>query len=181
MYQLANELSYTRTYQRNCLLIIKNYDQKLVETSQEFPKSSPLERFLDYFNPLNGLKSKHHQLCDTPLQQIYLQVTTDLKAVTQILEWYDQLHHLPIPKTVFWQCQLALVEGFTNAVRHAHKDLPEETPIELEVKVFNNSIEIRIWDYGQPFDLLGKINNSPSENRLLENQEVHSICTNSRI
>jgi anti-sigma regulatory factor (Ser/Thr protein kinase) len=28
-------------------------------------------------------------------------------------------------------------EAFTNAVRHAHKNLPRETPIELEITVVN--------------------------------------------
>ena len=55
------------------------------------------------------------------------------------------------------QGQLAVAEGFTNAVRHAHKGLPLETPIKLEVTVFNERLEIKIWDYGQPFDLEARV------------------------
>ena len=27
----------------------------------------------------------------------------------------------------------------------------------MEVKLFTNSLEMRIWDWGKPFDLLGKL------------------------
>jgi anti-sigma regulatory factor (Ser/Thr protein kinase) len=49
----------------------------------------------------------------------------------------EQLAALPIPEAVFHQCILAVSEAFTNAVRHAHKNLPRETPIELEITVVN--------------------------------------------
>jgi serine/threonine-protein kinase RsbW len=49
--------------------------------------------------------------------------------------------------------QIILIEGFTNAVKYAHLNLPTETPIELFVDIFENLIEIRIWDYGLTFDL----------------------------
>jgi anti-sigma regulatory factor (Ser/Thr protein kinase) len=32
------------------------------------------------------------------------------------------------------------------------KICPEETPIELEITVFNERLEIEIWDWGKPFD-----------------------------
>jgi serine/threonine-protein kinase RsbW len=50
-----------------------------------------------------------------------------------------------------------VIEGFTNAVRHAHKNLPRETPIELEITVFNERLEIKIWDSGKPFDFKAKL------------------------
>jgi serine/threonine-protein kinase RsbW len=81
------------------------------------------------------------------------QVPTDLKALDQVLSWFDQLNQPSIPKKVWIQCQLALAEGFTNAVRHAHKDLPTNVPIDIEVTLFHQSLELRIWDQGPPFDL----------------------------
>jgi serine/threonine-protein kinase RsbW len=48
-------------------------------------------------------------------------------------------------------------EAFTNAVRHAHKNLPRETPFELEITVFNERLEIKIWDWGEPFDFQPKL------------------------
>lgn len=62
-----------------------------------------------------------------------------------------------MPQKDWLQCQLALAEGFTNAVRHAHKHLDDETPIELEVTLYSTSIELRIWDCGVPFDLEERI------------------------
>lgn len=51
------------------------------------------------------------------------------------------------------ECQLALAEGFTNAVRHAHHALPESTPIDIELLLAPQGLELRIWDHGQEFDL----------------------------
>jgi len=48
-------------------------------------------------------------------------------------------------------------EAFTNAVRHAHKNLPRETLFELEITVFNERLEIKIWDWGEPFDFPAKL------------------------
>lgn len=95
---------------------------------------------------------------DKPLQQSRLQVKTDLQALTEVLQWFEQFTSPLLPKQFCWQCQLALVEGFTNAVRHAHRDLPQTTPIELELKVFAHCVEMRIWDQGQPFELEAKLN-----------------------
>jgi serine/threonine-protein kinase RsbW len=160
MSKVADELSYTRTSgETNCLSMVKNYEQQSLDQSHWLQKGNPLEWLIDLFNHLNWFKDKHsrQQLCDTPLQKFHLQVNTDIQAVEQVLDWFEPLKNLPIPQEVFWQCQLALIEGFTNVVRHAHQSLPLETPIELEVTVFNGSLDIRIWDYGQPFDLEAKL------------------------
>jgi serine/threonine-protein kinase RsbW len=52
---------------------------------------------------------------------------------------------------------VALAEGFTNAVRYAHQHLPATTPIDLELTLQSHSLEIKIWDHGQPFDLQAKL------------------------
>jgi serine/threonine-protein kinase RsbW len=87
------------------------------------------------------------------IQKSIKQVPSDLKALEQVLLWFDQLNQPSIPKKVWLQCQLALAEGFTNAVRHAHKELPPTTPIDIEVTLFQHCLEMRIWDHGPPFDL----------------------------
>lgn len=81
------------------------------------------------------------------------QFKSDLSALEQVLSWFDQLEPPSIPKKEWLQCQLALAEGFTNAVRHAHKDLSSDVSIELEVTLSPQSLEMRIWDQGPPFDL----------------------------
>ncbi len=53
------------------------------------------------------------------------------------------------------------MEGVTNAIRHAHQDHPPSTPVDLEVKVLEDHLELRIWDHGAPFDLLQKLTEIP--------------------
>ena len=88
------------------------------------------------------------------LRKAYLQVCSDLKENEKVLSWIEQLYQVTIPQTIWLQCELTLAEGFTNATRHAHKYLPRETPIDIEITMYTNYLQIRIWDYGQPFDLI---------------------------
>ncbi|MFB2895477.1 ATP-binding protein [Aerosakkonemataceae cyanobacterium BLCC-F50] len=90
-----------------------------------------------------------------------LQLKSDLKALTDVLIWFDQLYNSVIPREVWLRCQLALAEAFTNGVRHAHKNQSVEVPIEIEVTLTENSIEMRVWDYGSPFDLKEKLKIMP--------------------
>ncbi len=98
-----------------------------------------------------------------PIHKACLQVNTDLNALTEVLSWFDQFNGPPISYQIWLQCQLALAEGFTNAVRHAHEGQPIDLPIEVEVVVFAEHLEIRIWDHGEPFDLIQKLDSLPEE------------------
>ena len=90
--------------------------------------------------------------------QIRIEVESDLQAIDLVLLQFNKLYDNRISQQDWLQCQLALVEGFTNAVRHAHKNLPIETPIEIEFALCLEKITIRIFDYGKPFDLNNFIN-----------------------
>lgn len=81
-----------------------------------------------------------------------LQVNTELDALANVLAWFEQFDRPTVPRVVWQQCQLALAEGFTNAVRHAHKNRPRDTVIELEVLWQDDQIELKIWDFGESFD-----------------------------
>jgi serine/threonine-protein kinase RsbW len=83
------------------------------------------------------------------------QVKTDLNALDKVLGYFEQLDQPWIPRQDWLQAQLALAEGFTNAVRHAHKGLSLDIPIEINLRLYPQQLEIRIWDRGQPFDLDG--------------------------
>ncbi|MBE9207785.1 anti-sigma regulatory factor [Nostoc sp. LEGE 06077] len=86
--------------------------------------------------------------------KICLKVNTDLNASSEILSWFEQINQtLMINQKIWWQCQTLLIEGFANIVEHAHNNLPRETPIEIEVCLSNQQIEIRIFSQGKPFDL----------------------------
>ncbi|MDJ0590292.1 MAG: anti-sigma regulatory factor [Pleurocapsa sp. MO_226.B13] len=91
------------------------------------------------------------------LRSISMEVPSDLQALDQLLFQFNQIYLDFIPYRDWLQCRLALAEGFTNAVRHAHKNLPKDIPIKVEVLIRQTDIEIRIWDYGSAFDLRGFI------------------------
>lgn len=86
------------------------------------------------------------------LKQSTYETKTDPQALKGVLSWFDEFHSLPIPQEDWLQCQLALIEGFTNAVRHAHRGLPRDTPIAIAVCVTDTYLDIKIWDRGPGFD-----------------------------
>ena len=93
------------------------------------------------------------------LKKADLQVNTGLNGLSWVLSWFAQLYDSRIPTSVWIRCQLALAEGFTNAVRHAHNGKPADLPVDIQVSVFDEFVEIKIWDWGDPFDLEAKIKN----------------------
>jgi serine/threonine-protein kinase RsbW len=169
--KIADELSYTRTSEgRNCLLIVKYFQPALVRP-QPNPEASIFKRAIDLLHSFNWLQDQRNSQSEPsynqPLHKINIQVNSELQAVTQVLWWVEQLELLDIPETVLQLCKLAAVEGFTNAVRHAHKNLSVKTPkIELAIAVFNQRLEIEIWDWGKPFDLKTKLKEELPEKTL---------------
>ena len=165
--KIADELSYTPTSDgRNCLFIVKYYQPPDLVQPQPRRQTGIFKRAIDVLNSFNGFQKQLNPQSDPSSNQqiqklsLQLQLNSDINAVAQVLsglEQLDPLHPLPIPGAVLHQCKLAVVEGFTNAVRHAHKNLPRETPIELEITVFNERLEIKIWDGGEPFDFQAKL------------------------
>jgi serine/threonine-protein kinase RsbW len=86
-----------------------------------------------------------------------LKVKSDLTVQAQVQKWFEQFysnHFSQIDNSNhrFYRLNLALAEGFSNAVRHAHQELPSDTTIEIELAIRDDRIEIRIWDQGSPFD-----------------------------
>lgn len=96
------------------------------------------------------------------VQRAFLQVKTDLNALVDVLSWFDQFSGSPLSDRDWQQCQLVLAEGFTNAVRHAHCGRPVELLIDIEVMIFAEQLEIRLWDYGSPFNLAHQLEQLPS-------------------
>ena len=103
-------------------------------------------------------------------RQYHLQVKTELEALKEVLQWFEGLVFPLVPQKMGWQCEVALVEAFTNAVRHAHQNLPQTTPIDLEVKLCPSFLEMRIWDRGQPFDIQAKLRTSEREASSMEKE-----------
>lgn len=111
-------------------------------------------------------------------QTFALRVDTTLDALDQVLTWFESFRNAGIPDPIWAECQLALVEGFTNAVRHAHRALPESTPIDIELLLMPQGLELRIWDQGQEFDLEGfarNLSDPTSPNANLESEGGRGI------
>lgn len=169
MYQIADDLIYHRTPDgRNCLLLVK----KLPVSRPSFSNSKTWkEKVMDILNQdiLLWFRPELSKMDSFPsntlyVKQISLRTKTEVQAVADVLKWYEDLEFFISDKTVWWQCQIAVIEAFTNAVRHAHKNLPVDTPIDLEITIFNDRIEMRVWDFGMPFDLATKIKEIKDKN-----------------
>jgi len=90
----------------------------------------------------------------TILQQFKFMVQSQLSSLNLVLDYLEYCHEPWISSQDWSCCQLLVAEGFTNAVRHAHRDLSAELLIEVHLTLFADGIEIKIWDEGKPFDLL---------------------------
>lgn len=91
------------------------------------------------------------------VQQDHLTVKSELELLNQVQQWFESfclqhLSQLGWSDNQLYRLNLALAEGFTNAVRHAHHALPSDTTIEIGVSLWIDRLEIRIWDHGKPFN-----------------------------
>ncbi len=84
-----------------------------------------------------------------------LQVPSDLKALDDVLNWFEVFKADIASQRDWMECQLALTEAFTNVVLHAHKHLPSTTPVEIQLRLSGAVLELSVWDQGIPFDLMG--------------------------
>ncbi|MBD2299899.1 anti-sigma regulatory factor [Nostoc sp. FACHB-87] len=91
------------------------------------------------------------------VERDHLTVRSELPLLNKVQQWFEQFCLKYLCQRGWTEHQLyclnlALAEGFTNAVRHAHETLPPETTIDIEVSLWVDRMEIRIWDHGQPFN-----------------------------
>jgi len=91
----------------------------------------------------------------------HLTLQSDLQCLAHLQTWFEDFcaHHALLVRwddTQRYRFKLAMVEGFTNTVRHAHEHLPAETAIETELvlSVRDDRCELtfHLWDRGEPFD-----------------------------
>ncbi|MEM9244285.1 MAG: ATP-binding protein [Cyanobacteria bacterium P01_F01_bin.153] len=87
-------------------------------------------------------------------------------ALSRVLSWAECFRGKPlvgvfsfdpISNEVWLRYKVALAEGFTNVVRHAHEGLLPETPVELQIQLEAQRLALQIWDSGPPFDFKGKL------------------------
>lgn len=86
-----------------------------------------------------------------------LHIPSDLKFLTIVENWLLGSLELELGGSVEWPRQsnrlrLALVEAYSNVVRHAHKGQPH-IPVLIRLELKERDIALEIWDHGQGFDL----------------------------
>lgn len=96
-------------------------------------------------------------------KEIFFEVKSDLIFLEKVLAEFNKMNESWIPQKDWLQCQLALAEGFTNAVRHAHKHLSKDTIIAIKIILTQKDITIQIWDHGEYFDLQNFTPNLPNK------------------
>ncbi|MBK4729719.1 ATP-binding protein [Oxynema sp. CENA135] len=116
-----------------------------------------LPKITSWWKDISSQLSKEQPQVAQPLKQSHLQVKTDLHDLAEVLQWLEAEVFSLLPRDRWWECQTALAEGFTNAVRHAHRNLPPTTPIEIDLTIFPHYLEMQVWDIGPPFDLKAKL------------------------
>jgi serine/threonine-protein kinase RsbW len=86
-----------------------------------------------------------------------LHVPSDLKFLTIVESWLLGSLEVELGDSVDWSRQsnrlrLALVEAYSNVVRHAHRDQPN-LPVLIRLELKDQDIALEIWDHGTGFDL----------------------------
>ena len=132
--------------------------------------------------PVTQFRSFKWQIDHQVLQKHHIQVNSDIYALGRLQEWFHQFQNL-LPKPIWMQCNLVLVEIFTNVVSYAHEGLAEETPIDIEITLdqIEHSLELRVWDFGEPFDLEAEIERAAIESQKCKDFEsIDDIPTGGR-
>ncbi|MBP0012237.1 MAG: anti-sigma regulatory factor [Roseofilum sp. SBFL] len=86
-----------------------------------------------------------------------LNVPSDLKFLGIVESWLLGCLEVELGESPDWSRQstrfrLALVEAYSNVVRHAHKD-KAELPVVMCLELQDSDIALEVWDHGQGYDL----------------------------
>lgn len=76
-----------------------------------------------------------------------------LEAIQNLLDWFERNRPAGLDSMLWIQAQTALVEGFTNAVRHAHGALMPPPPVQVSLTITPTHLRLWITDQGAPFDI----------------------------
>lgn len=86
-----------------------------------------------------------------------LHIPSDLKFLSIVENWLLGTLEVELGDSVDWSRQsnrlrLALVEAYSNVVRHAHRDQPN-LPVLIRMELQDRDLALEIWDHGKGFDL----------------------------
>ncbi|MBL1210868.1 glycosyltransferase family 2 protein [Geminocystis sp. GBBB08] len=159
----GNSLAMREMAQNLCLQDLQSPELQ-AEADLINQKRSQLMARLAQIQILSPEISKAQKILDL----FHLEVNGEADSFAQVLIWFEEIKPIYVPLRTWLECQTALGEGFDNALRHAHKDLPPKTAITIDILILSQGIEIKIWDQGKSFDWQGKIKNLPAEIDVLE-------------
>lgn len=96
-----------------------------------------------------------------------LNVPSDLKFLAIVESWLLGCLEVELGDSVDWPRQsnrlrLALVEAYSNVVRHAHRDQPN-LPVSIRLELKSRDIALEVWDHGKGYDLATYLPPNPQE------------------
>lgn len=91
--------------------------------------------------------------CSPPEQPAEASFPSRLDSVALLLDWFEQRRPPGVDPLLWVQAQTALVEGFSNAVRHAHARLDPPPAVGVCLELTPQHLQVRLRDYGPPFDI----------------------------
>lgn len=96
-----------------------------------------------------------------------LHIPSDLKFLAVVERWLLDCLELELGDSVEWPRQsnrlrLALVEAYSNVVRHAHRE-QSQIPVLLKLELKERDIALEIWDHGTGYDLDTYLPPSPED------------------
>ncbi|MEB3180749.1 MAG: anti-sigma regulatory factor [Nostocaceae cyanobacterium] len=99
-----------------------------------------------------------------------LHVPSDLKFLAIVESWLLGSLEVELGNSVDWPKQsnrlrLALVEAYSNVVRHAHKDKPN-LPVLIRLELKDRDIVLEVWDHGKGFDLSTYLPPNPEDKQV---------------
>ncbi len=74
-----------------------------------------------------------------------------LESLAELLDWMEDMRPPALSEEVWVQAKTAVVEGFTNAVRHAHAHLVPPPPVGVRILTRSDGLELQVMDAGPPF------------------------------
>ena len=85
-----------------------------------------------------------------------LHLPSDLRFLAIAEDWLFSTLKLELGNDIDWTRQtsrlrLALVEAYSNVVRHAHRDQPN-LPVILKLELRDRELSLEIWDRGEGYD-----------------------------
>jgi serine/threonine-protein kinase RsbW len=86
-----------------------------------------------------------------------LHIPSDLRFLIVAENWLLGTLEIELGDQVDWSRQssrlrLALVEAYSNVVRHAHRERPN-LPVLIRLELKDRDLALEIWDYGEGYDI----------------------------